>query len=101
MLRELIPSSSNHRQYVKSHLSWSSTLKGHDLTPEQLAATDRVILEREYELLYLQGRVDEMVKPPYDKIHRSMGRGRILSTQVKRMFPHLHRIYRKHRGYED
>ena len=42
-----------------------------------------------------------MVKPPYDKIHRSMGKGRVISTEVKRMLPHLHRLYRKRRGYED
>ena len=77
------------------------TVKKHDLTPEQEAQVDQVILEREYELLYLQGRVDEMVKPPYDKIHRSMGKGRVISTEVKRMLPHLHRLYRKRRGYED
>ena len=77
------------------------TVKQHELTPEQAEQGDQVILEREYELLYIEGRVDDMVKPPYDKIHRSMGRGRILSTQVKRMFPRLHRLYRKYRGYED
>ncbi len=88
-------------RFVSGEIAMLKTVKKHELTPEQEAQVDQVILEREYELLYLQGRVDEMVKPPYDKIHRSMGRGRILSTQVKRMFPHLHRIYRKHRGYED
>ena len=77
------------------------TLKGHELTPKQTAAVDRVILDREYELLYLQGRVDEMVKPPYDIIHRSMGTGRIVTTQLKRMFPRLHRLYRRRKGYGD
>mgnify|MGYP007069877355 FL=1 len=62
---------------------------------------DQVLLEREYELLYIEGRVDEMVKPPYDKIHQSMGRGRVVSTELKRRMPHLHRLYRRHRGYED
>ena len=71
------------------------------MTPEQEAAIDQVLLEREYELLYIEGRVDEMVKPPYDKIHKSMGKGRIISTELKRRMPHLHRLYRKHRGYED
>ena len=60
-----------------------------------------MFLEREYELLYLQGRVDEMVKPPYLEIHRSMGRGRIITTDLKRLFPRLHRLYRKKRGYDD
>ena len=86
-------------RFVSGEIAMLQTLKQHDLTPGQQAATDRVILEREYELLYLQGRVDEMVKPPYAEIHRSMGTGRVVSTQLKRMFPRLHRLYRKRRGY--
>ena len=88
-------------RFVSGEIAMLETLKGHELTPEQKAAVDRVILEREYELLYLQGRVNEMVKPPYDQIHRSMGTGRIVTTQLKRMFPRLHRLYRENRGYGD
>ena len=88
-------------RFVSGEIAMLETLKGHELTPAQRSAVDRVILEREYELLYLQGRVDEMVKPPYDEIHRSMGTGRIVTTQLKRMFPRLHRLYRKKRGYLD
>ena len=68
---------------------------------ERAALVDQVILEREYELLYIEGKVDEMVRPPYDKIHKSMGRGRVISTQIKRLFPHLHRLYRRKKGYGD
>ena len=88
-------------RFVSGEIAMLETLKSHELTPEQKAAVDRVILEREYELLYLQGRVNEMVKPPYNQIHRSMGTGRIVTTQLKRMFPRLHRLYRKNRGYGD
>ena len=88
-------------RFVSGEIAMLETLKSHELTPEQKAAVDRVILEREYELLYLQGRVEETVKPPYDQIHRSMGTGHIVSTQLKRMFPRLHRLYRKNRGYGD
>lgn len=89
------------KRFVSGEIAMLQTVKNHPLTKEQEAAVDQVLLEREYELLYIEGRVDEMVKPPYDKIHKSMGTGRIISTQVKRMLPHLHRLYRKHRGYED
>ena len=88
-------------RFVSGEIAMLRTLKGHPLTPEQQAATDRVILEREYELLYLQGRVDEMVKPPYAEIHRGMGPGRRVSTQLKRMFPRLHKVYRQRKGYGD
>ena len=89
------------KRFVSGEIAMLKTLEGHDLTQEQRKATDRVILEREYELLYLEGRVDEMVKPPYDEIHRSMGTGRIVTTQLKRLFPRLHRLYRKRKGYGD
>jgi hypothetical protein len=68
---------------------------------ERAALVDQVILEREYELLYIEGRVDEMVRPPYDEIHRQMGWGRRISTALKRALPHLHRWYRKRKGYID
>ncbi len=89
------------KRFVSGEIAMLKAVRQHNLTAEQTAQVDQVILEREYELLYLEGRVDEMVKPPYDRIHRSMGRSRVLSTQVKRMFPRLHRLYRKRRGYED
>ena len=89
------------KRFVSGEIAMLKTVKKHELTPEQEAAVNQVLLEREYELLYIEGRVDEMVKPPYDKIHKSMGRGRVVSTEIKRMLPHLHRLYRKRRGYED
>ena len=89
------------KRFVSGEIAMLKTVKQHPLTPEQEAAIDQVLLEREYELLYIEGRVDEMVKPPYDRIHKSMGKGRIISTELKRRLPHLHRLYRKHRGYED
>ena len=89
------------KRFVSGEIAMLKTLRKHELTPEQAAEVDEVILEREYELLYIEGKVDEMVMPRYARIHRSMGRGRVISTQVKRLFPHLHRLYRKRRGYED
>jgi len=88
-------------RFVSGEIAMLKTLKGHPLTPAQQEAVDQVILEREYELMYLQGRVEEMVKPPYDAIHRRMGAGRIVTTRLKRMFPRLHRLYRRRRGYGD
>ena len=89
------------KRFVSGEIAMLKTVKQHPLTEAQEAAIDQVLLEREYELLYIEGRVDEMVKPPYDRIHKSMGKGRIISTELKRRLPHLHRLYRKRRGYED
>lgn len=89
------------KRFVSGEIAMLKTVKQHPLTEAQEAAIDQVLLEREYELLYIEGRVDEMVRPPYDKIHKSMGKGRVISTELKRRLPHLHRLYRKRRGYED
>ena len=89
------------KRFVSGEIAMLKTVKQHPLTEAQEAAIDQVLLEREYELLYIEGRVDEMVKPPYDRIHKSMGKGRVISTELKRRLPHLHRLYRKRRGYED
>ena len=89
------------KRFVSGEIAMLKTVKQHPLTEAQEAALDQVLLEREYELLYIEGRVDEMVKPPYDKIHKSMGKGRVISTELKRRLPHLHRLYRKRRGDED
>lgn len=89
------------KRFVSGEIAMLKTVKQHPLTEAQEAAIDQVLLEREYELLYIEGRVDEMVRPPYDKIHKSMGKGRVISTELKRRLPHLHRLYRKCRGYED
>ena len=65
------------------------------------ALLDEVIREREFELLYLQGRTGELVKPPYRELFRKKPLGFRLSTRLKNAFPPLHRWYRKKRGYQD
>ena len=55
----------------------------------------------EYELYYIEGRVDELVKPPYDAIYRAKPFKYRAVVTLKRLFPTLHRLYRKRKGYED
>ena len=71
------------------------------LDGEREAAARQVKLEREYELLYLQGRVDEMVRTPYDAIHKTKSLSFRAVTALKRAFPALHRLYREKKGYRD
>ncbi|MBR1455580.1 MAG: glycosyltransferase [Oscillospiraceae bacterium] len=71
------------------------------VSPEQAAAVDRVILEREYELLELEGRADEQRRPPYDAIYRAQSAPYKLKHWIKRSLPGLHRLYRRRRGYGD
>lgn len=63
-------------------------------------AVDTVLREREFELLYLQGRTEALVRPPYDELFRAKPFSFRAATRVKNALPHLHRWYRKKRGYE-
>ena len=71
------------------------------LSREQQALVDRVILEREFELLYLQGKTRALTRPPYDALFREKPLSFRLSTHLKNTFPGLHRRYRRLRGYGD
>ena len=70
--------------------------------PQQwFTAIDETILSRKYELLYLEGKTAEMMKPPYDKLYRQESLNFRLKTGIKHSFPALHGLYRKYRGYND
>ena len=45
--------------------------------------------------------MDELVKPPYDAIYRAKPFKYRAVVTLKRLFPALHRLYRKRKGYED
>lgn len=65
-----------------------------------LRRTEEELLRRRYELLYLEGNVSELVKPPYDVLYRQEPLSFRLKTTVKRAFPALHEAYRKKKNYE-
>ena len=88
------------KEFIVGELEMMKVLMSH-LDAQQIEATKAVMLEREYELLYIEGKVGELVKPPYDKIYRSKPLKYRLIITLKRLFPALHRAYRKRRGYED
>lgn len=71
------------------------------LDEEKAALARRVLLEREYELFYITGQVYEMLKPPYDEIHRKKDFKFRLKHRVKCLFPFINRAYRKKMGYGD
>lgn len=88
------------KEFIVGELAMMEKLLPH-LDEAQTAAARRVMLEREYELKYIEGKVDELVKPPYDEIYRTKPFKYRLITTIKRAFPALHRLYRKKQGYED
>ena len=70
------------------------------LDGEYLRLTKDELLKRRYELLYLEGKVNEMVHPPFDVLFQKEPLVFKLKTTVKRLFPTLHNIYRNRKKYE-
>lgn len=86
--------------FVAGEIDMMQVLLPH-LDGEQKALTEEEILKREYELLYLRGKVDEMVKPPYDRFYKQEPFRFRFNTTLKRLFPSLHRLYRARQGYKE
>ena len=68
---------------------------------EYRALTEQVILEREFELMYIEGRDREQRREPYRSILRRQSFSYRLKNFVKSYFPGLQRLYRQRRGYHD
>ena len=68
---------------------------------ELLRLVDRYINEGMFQLLYTQGRDKELREPPYDAILRTKPLSFRVKNLIKCAFPGLHKMYRKHRGYEE
>ena len=69
--------------------------------PEEVQVlVDRTILEREFELMYIEGRDSEQRRPPYSKLLKAMPLGYRLKNWVKCSFPGVQRVYRRMRGYD-
>ncbi len=85
-------------RFVTGEREMLQTLRAH-LAPEDRAPVDRVIRERDFELLYLRGKTERLVKPPYDEIFRSKPLSFRAVTRLKNAFPSLHRWYRKRKGF--
>ena len=67
---------------------------------EYKAAIEYWLREREFELMYIEGRDREQRKPPYDAILRTMPRSYRVNNFIKCTFPGLHKLYRRFRGYK-
>ena len=87
-------------RFVKGQIAMMQVLLPH-LNQEEEAAAKREILKREYELLYLEGRVEEMVRPPYRELYLKEPMSFRVKTGLKLAFPRLHKIYRAKQGYKE
>ena len=88
------------KRFIQGEIAMFEALLPH-LNEEQLPAARHELLEREFELLYIEGRVHEQVKPPYLEIYKSKDLKYRSKCFIKRCLPFVHMIYRKNRGYED
>ena len=67
----------------------------------QRPAVGRAILEREFELLYIEGRDREQRRPPYRALLREQPLGYRAKNLLKCCLPGLSRRYRQHKGFGD
>ena len=88
------------KQFVTGEIEMLRALQPH-VSGGRAEAVRQVLLEREYELMELQGRVAEQVQPPYAAIYRARSRSYKFKHFLKRKLPGLHRLYRRRRGYGD
>ncbi len=89
------------KEFIVGELAMMQLLLAHLQDEEKITATREVMRERQYELYYIEGKVDELVKPEFRDIHRAKGLKFRMITELKRLFPALHRVYRRRCGYED
>ena len=88
------------KRFVTGEREMLLALKAY-VSPERQAAVDWEILLREYELLEIEGRSAQQIKPPFDRVYRSKDFKYKLKHFIKRSVPGLHSLYRKKRGYGD
>ena len=66
---------------------------------DRLDVVDKAILEKEFELMYIEGRDADQRKPPYDEILASKPLAYRVKNELKTLFPAIQRRYREKRGY--
>ena len=88
-------------RFVAGEIAMMESMLNHPaLAGENRRLTEEELLKRNYELLYLEGRVEELVKPPYDSLYREEPAAFRIKTRLKLLFPGLHEAYRKRRGFK-
>lgn len=85
-------------RFVEGEIGMFKALE-HHVSADDLSVLTQLILEREYELLFLEGKVEQMVKPPYNRIFKSQPFSERVKIHIKRLCPALHKYYRKKKGF--
>lgn len=85
-------------RFVSGEAAMLEALLPH-LTGDNSIAAKEELLRRNYELLYLEGKVDEMMSPPYLELYKAEPVSFRFRTTLKKLFPALHKLYRSRQGY--
>lgn len=88
------------KEFISGEIAMMEKLLPH-LDESRRLAAEKELLARRYELADIEGRVEELVKPPFAELFRQKGLSYRLKTRIKIIFPALHRLYRKRQGYGD
>ena len=86
--------------FIVGEIDMLTAVRSH-VSGEELSLLNEEILQREFELMFIEGRLADQLKPPYDRIYRSMDYKYKLKHFIKRSFPALHSLYRRKQGYGD
>lgn len=91
---------SSKTRFISGEIAMFEALLPH-LEGQWLKDAEHELLERKFELLYIEGRVHEHMKPPYLEIYKKKDLKYRTKHFIKRCLPFLHTIYRKRRGYDN
>lgn len=87
-----------YRRFIAGEVAMLQTFLPY-VSGEEADAVRETILEREFELMYFEGRDREQRRPPYDAILRRQSFSYRAKNLVKCLFPALQRRYRARRGF--
>ena len=87
-------------RFLRGEIAMFEALLPH-LEGEELALARQEKLKREFEQMYIEGRVREQVKGPYRALYKEQPRSYRLKQFLKRNVPGLNNYYRKKRGYRE
>lgn len=87
-------------RFISGEIALLKSFSGH-VEGQEKADTQAEILEREFELMYIEGRDIEQRKAPYAEILKKQPFKYRMNNFLKSYVPGLNRIYRRMRGYID
>ena len=88
-------------RFMTGSIAMLETYRPHVTDPNVLRLVDDNILKWKFQLLYTQGKDKELRRPPYNRLLKEKPLRFRINNAVKCLFPALHRLYRRKRGYDE